>query len=128
MTRLLLVFSVVLLMGFECSSEDACTPGETQTCSCYTGAQGSQTCSSSGQRWSSCMCSSVHNPPPDAGPPVRSCLPRGAVVLSCGCNGPAYEGQVRTATLCCSNQAISTAVGCYGYCSGGGYPWGNLCL
>ena len=120
-----LLFLSFLLMGFECGSDPnpVCDPGETQTCVCSNGETGSQNCSSSGERWTSCSCRSVQ---PDAG--TRSCVPRGGVILSCGCHGPAFEGQIRTATGCCSRQAVSTSQGCFGYCAGGTIPWGNLCL
>ena len=113
-----------LLMGFECGADPVvCDPGTTQTCTCPGGELGSQVCSSDGQRWGGCQCRSTA---PDAG--TRSCLPAGRVILGCGCHGPAYEGQIRTATGCCSRQAVSTAQGCFGYCAGGTLPWGNICL
>ena len=121
-----LVLTALLLLGVECSSNEVCDPGETQTCVCVTGDVGSQSCNSSGDRWGGCACGTTS---PDAGaPPPRSCARAGQVILNCGCWGPAYEGQVRTAAGCCSGRAYSTAVGCAGYCSAGGYPWGNICL
>lgn len=128
MKTIWLIFGAVLLMGAECGSEEqVCDPGETQSCVCPNGDLGSQSCSSDGTRWRGCQCGDVTPPPPDAGPD-RTCRPSGAVILSCGCWGPAYEGQVRTATGCCSGRAYSTAVGCSGYCAGGTIPWGNICL
>lgn len=123
------VLAATLLMGAQCGGEeDVCTPGETQTCVCPNGETGSQSCSYDGERWGGCTCSSTVMPGGDAGTPPSSCRGSGEVVLGCGCWGPAYEGQIRTAAGCCSGRAYSTAVGCYGYCSAGGVPWGNICL
>ena len=122
-----IVLGAIILMGAQCESGDVCTPGETQSCVCPSGESGSQTCSYDGERWGGCQCGST-SVGSDAGPPPRSCTPRGAVILSCGCHGPAYEGQVRTATGCCSRQAVSQACYGVGYCAGGTLPWGNRCL
>jgi len=125
-----IVMAAALLMGVECSGgERVCDPGDTKTCVCPNGESGSQTCSYDGERWGGCTCSTTP-PSVDAGttPPPPSCRPPGAVILSCGCWGPAYEGQIRTATGCCSGRAYSTAIGCSGYCAGSTIPWGNICL
>lgn len=128
MRTVFFILASALLMGVDCSGETVCSPGETQTCICPNGETGSQSCSYDGERWGGCSCGSSTTPRDDAGTPPASCRPSGAVVLGCGCWGPAYEGQIRTATGCCSGQAYSTAVGCYGYCTAGGVPWGNVCL
>lgn len=124
MRTISLVCAAFLLMGAECGSGDVCTPGETQYCVCPSGESGSQTCSYDGERWGGCQCGTT---PPDAGPD-RSCTLRGNVILSCGCHGAAYPGQVRTATGCCSGQAVSEPCYGIGYCYGGTLPWGNVCL
>lgn len=121
MRTLFFVLCAMLLMGAQCGGgEPVCEPGETRPCSCSNGETGAQTCSVDGMVWEECECDTMDDD--------DNCLSRGQVVLGCGCHGPAYEGQVRTATKCCSNQAVSTSQGCYGYCAGGTVAWGNVCL
>lgn len=126
MKAFLTILTLFCIVGCE-PADRICDPGETQSCLCPTGDLGSQSCSDDGSRWRGCSCGTTPPPVSDAGV-SSSCRSSGQVVLSCGCWGPAYEGQIRTVAGCCSGRAYSTAVGCFGACTGGGVPWGNICL
>lgn len=131
MMKLLPIMAIaLLLMGAECSAADVCTPGETQSCLCPIGELGSQACSGDDSRWGGCFCGTTPPPMSDAGTtsPPRDCISPGQVVLTCGCWGYAYEGEIQSSNRCCSGRAFATAAGCYGSCSGDGYSWGNICL
>jgi len=110
------------LSGCGNPSPSTCAPGETQECYCSGGGTGVQTCSSSGSSWGACVgCSSTGSP--DAG----MCRPAGVSTLVCGCWGYAVDGQIVSATGCCSGFARQSLCGGSPPCPAGGYPWANVC-
>ncbi len=120
-----LFFSCSLLLPACSGGTQVCSPGETQACACAGGASGVQTCNSSGSGWGVCAGCPGTPPPSDAGTTMTMCRPSGVAVLTCGCWGPAVEGQVVAATGCCSGFAVQTR--CTGFCPGGDSSWGNIC-
>lgn len=65
--------------------------------------------------------------PDDSPPPVSNTgLAPGTPIRNCGCWGYVNPGATDMAPQCASGYA--QAVGCSGFCPGGGYQWGIRCL